>query len=200
MQPGREISLEVAMARKELAGATVLYPLPVIIVTCADEAGRTNAVTLAWNGIICSEPPMLSISIRPGRFSHPMIAQTGEFVVNIPTVRVVTAVDYCGHVSGRDVEDKIKEAGLTAQPASKVRAPLIRECPVCLQCRVKQVLSLGTHDMFVAEIVAVDAEESVMRADATIDPEKAAPVAYMQGDYWSLGQRIGVRGMSQAGR
>jgi len=185
------------MAKKELPGATQLYPLPVIIVSCADEAGRTNAVTLAWNGITCSEPPMLSISIRPGRFSHPMIKKTGEFVVNIPTVGIVRAVDYCGHVSGRDAQDKIKQAGLTAEPATKVRAPLIRECPVCLECRVKQVLTLGTHDMFVAEIVAVNAEEGILRAEGTIDPERAAPIAYAQGEYWSLGQRIGVRGMSQ---
>lgn len=185
------------MAKKELTRATDLYPLPVIILSCADEGGRTNALALAWNGITCSEPPMLSVSIRPGRFSHPIVGRTGEFVVNIPTAKIVRAVDYCGNVSGRDVKDKIKQAGLTAEPATKVRCPLIRECPVCLECRVKQVLSLGTHDMFVAEIVAVNAEEGVLRADGTIDPERAAPIAYVEGEYWSLGERIGLHGMSQ---
>lgn len=185
------------MAKKTLSAGTALYPVPVIMVSCVDESGRANLVTLAWTGTVCSEPPMIGISIRPGRHSHPMIKQTGEFVVNIPSADQVRVVDYVGSVSGRDVEDKFAAAGLTAVPASLVKAPLVKECPMNIECKVRKTLSLGTHDLFLGEVVAVHANEEVLRADGTLDPAKTRAIAYIGGEYWSTGERLGVHGLSK---
>lgn len=185
------------MAKKSLSPGTALYPVPVIIVSCVDAGGRANLVTLAWTGTVCSEPPMIGISIRPGRHSHPMIKETGEFVVNIPAAEQVRVLDYVGSVSGRDVQDKFAAAGLTPQPASLVKAPLVKECPVNIECKVRQVLSLGTHDLFLGEVVAVHADEEVLTPEGTLDPAKARAIAYIGGEYWSVGQRLGVQGLSK---
>jgi flavin reductase (DIM6/NTAB) family NADH-FMN oxidoreductase RutF len=185
------------MAKKRLSAGTALYPVPVIIVSCVDESGRANLVTLAWTGTVCSEPPMIGISLRPGRHSHPMIKQTGEFVVNIPSAEQVRVLDYVGSVSGRDISDKFEAAGLTPMPAHLVKAPLVKECPFNIECKVRQVLSLGTHDLFLGEVVAVHADEEVLRADGALDPEKAHPIAYIGGEYWSMGRRLGEHGLSK---
>ena len=139
----------------------MLYPLPVVMVSVTDGVGNDNIITVAWTGTVCSDPPMLSVSIRPERHSYSMIKQTGEFVVNLVTKDLVYATDYCGVKSGREV-DKFREMKLTRLPASQVKAPLIGESPVNLECRVSQVIPLGTHDMFLAEIVAVHADRQYM--------------------------------------
>ena len=143
------------MAKKRLAPATALYPVPVVMVTCVDKSGRANIVTVTWTGTVCSEPPMIGISVRPGRFSHPMIKGTGEFVANIPSAEQLHALDYVGTISGRNCADKFESAGLTPLPAALVKAPLIKECPVNLECKVRKTLTLGTHTHFLAEVVAV---------------------------------------------
>ena len=136
----------------------MLYPLPVVMVSVADGSGKKNIITVAWTGTVCSDPPMVSISVRPERYSYQMIQETGEFVINLATKELAFATDYCGVKSGRDI-DKFKELGLTAMPASKVKAPLIGESPVSIECKVTEVKHLGTHDMFLAEVVAVQADE-----------------------------------------
>ena len=136
----------------------MLYPLPVVMVSLADRDGRPNIITLAWVGTVCTNPPMVSISVRPERYSYPILKETGEFVINLTTKELAFATDYCGVKSGRDV-DKFKEMGLTPIPASEVKAPMIKESPVNIECKVRQILPLGSHDMFLADVVAVHADE-----------------------------------------
>ena len=136
----------------------MLYPLPVVMVSLADRDGRPNIITLAWVGTVCTNPPMVSISVRPERYSYPILKESGEFVINLTTKELAFATDYCGVKSGRDV-DKFKEMGLTPIPASEVKAPMIKESPVNIECKVRQILPLGSHDMFLADVVAVHADE-----------------------------------------
>jgi flavin reductase (DIM6/NTAB) family NADH-FMN oxidoreductase RutF len=174
---------------------TMLNPVPVVMVTCAEKGQRPNIITIAWAGTVCSEPPMLSISIRPERYSHDIIKRTGEFVVNVPSVREIRAADTCGVVSGRDV-DKFEKTGLTPAPASKVGPPIIQECPLALECRVRKTVELGTHTMFVAEIVAVQVSESLMTAGGRLALEKAGLAAFAHGGYYALGRKLGYYGFS----
>ncbi|BCV25940.1 flavin reductase family protein [Gelria sp. Kuro-4] len=169
--------------KKQLTPQTLLYPVPVVLVSCGGLAGPKNIVTLAWAGVVNSTPPMVGIGVRPSRYSHELISQTGEFVVNIPRADQLKAVEVCGSTSGR-TSDKFAATGLTAVPAQKVKAPLIAECPVNLECRVQQVVKLPSHDLFLAEIVAVHADETVLDARGRIDPAKARPLAYCNGQYW----------------
>lgn len=169
--------------KKQLTPQTLLYPAPVVLVSCGGLAGPKNIVTLAWAGVVNSTPPMVGIGVRPSRYSHELISQTGEFVVNIPRADQLKAVEVCGSTSGR-TSDKFAATGLTAVPAQKVKAPLIAECPVNLECRVQQVVKLPSHDLFLAEIVAVHADETVLDAGGRIDPAKARPLAYCNGQYW----------------
>ena len=173
----------------------MLYPLPVVMVSVADQNGRNNIITLAWVGTICSEPPMVSISVRPERYSYPILKETGEFVINLTTKELVFATDYCGVKSGRDI-DKFKEMNLTAQPASEVRAPLIAESPVNIECRVREVKALGSHDMFLADVVAVHAESSYMDENHKFHLEQAEPIVYSHGTYFSCGESLGTFGYS----
>jgi len=179
------------MAKARLQPATVLYPVPAVMVTCVDEAGKPNIITLAWVGTVCSEPPMVSISIRPPRYSHDLVERSGEFVVNIPTADLVRQTDLCGVISGRD-RDKFEAAGLTPEPASVVKAPLIKECPVNLECQVRHTLRLGTHDMYVGEIVAVHAEASVLGAKGGIDAAKIKAFAFAAEEYRALAEQLGT--------
>ncbi|MGE5575959.1 MAG: flavin reductase family protein [Syntrophothermus sp.] len=174
---------------------TDLYPVPVVMVSCVDHSGRRNIITLAWVGTVCSEPPMVGISIRRERFSYRMIQETREFVVNIPSEDLAWVTDQCGLVSGKMV-DKFREFKLTPVPAAEVRAPLIAECPVNLECRVRQVIPLGSHDLFIGEILAVHAEETVLDAHGRIDLARARPVAYGCSSYWCLRDEIGRHGFS----
>ncbi len=176
---------------------TALFPVPVVLVTSADQAGKANIVTIAWAGTVCSEPPMLSISVRPSRHSHQLITASGEFVVNVPGADLVKATDYCGMVSGRDV-DKFATTGLTAIPASLVKVPLIKECPLNLECVVKQTLKLGVHDMFVAEIVAVHQSQSALNEKGRFDVHKARPFVYNgAGEYWSVTELLACFGFAK---
>ena len=139
------------MARQTWKPGTMVYPVPAAMVTVADKAGNTNIITIAWTGTVCSDPPMTYVSIKPERYSHHMVEETGEFVINLTTKDTAFATDYCGVKSGRDV-DKWKEMGLTPGKASKVSVPIIEECPVNIECRVTEVKRLGSHDMFLAEV------------------------------------------------
>ncbi len=184
------------MAKTVRKGSTDLFPVPTVMVTCADADGKPNIITLAWVGTVCSEPPHLTIAIRPSRHSHSVVKDAGEFVVNIPSEKLLEQTDLCGTVSGRDV-DKFQEAGFTAAPATQVKVPLIAECPVNIECRVKEVLSLGTHDVFVAEVLATHVDDDCLTDKGRIDVDKVRPIAYAQHEYWSLGERIGTYGFSQ---
>ena len=140
---------------------TLLYPVPAVMVSCATKDGRGNIATVAWTGTVCSEPPMLSISMRKSRYSYGLLVESGEFVVNIPSLRLVRETDYCGVMSGRDV-DKFAMAGLTRGPGSSVNVPIIMECPVNIECAVRQTIELGSHTMFVAEVTAVQVSEHLL--------------------------------------
>ncbi len=183
------------MARKTLKASTALYPVPAVLVTCAAQEGRSNVITLAWVGTVCSDPPMISISIRPQRYSYPLVKESGEFVVNIPSCALLEKTDRAGIISGRD-GDKFKKLGLTRIKAQRVGAPLIAECPVNIECKVRHSLMLGTHEMFVGEIMVVHADESVLDGGGNIDFLKAAPFCFNLGEYWSLREKIGSYGYS----
>ncbi len=183
------------MAKEFWKPGNMLYPLPVVMVSVADGAGKYNIITLAWVGTVCSEPPMVSISVRPERHSHAIIRDTGEFVINLTTRELAYATDYCGVKSGRDV-DKFREMRLTPLPGREVKAPLIGESPVSLECKVRQMLSLGSHDMFVAEVVAVCADDRYMDGRGRFALEKADPIVYSHGSYLACGERLGTFGYS----
>ena len=173
----------------------MLYPLPVVMVSMADKEGKPNIITIAWAGTICSNPPMVSISVRPERYSYSVLKETKEFVINLTTKDLAYATDYCGVKSGRDV-DKFKEMKLTAIPGVEVKAPMIGESPVCLECKVKEIIPLGTHDMFLADVVAVHADEKYMDEKGKFQLEKAEPIVYSHGSYMTTGETIGTFGFS----
>ncbi len=173
----------------------MLYPLPVVMVTCSDKNGRPNIITIAWTGTICSDPAMVSISVRKERYSYELIKESGEFVINLTTEELVRATDYCGVRSGKDV-DKFAETGLTPIPASKVNAPLIGESPISLECVVREVKELGSHDMFIAEVVSVAADERYMDESGRFDLAKANPIVYSHGSYYGLAEKLGTFGYS----
>lgn len=173
----------------------MLYPLPVVMVSVAGLHGEKNIITVAWAGTICSDPPMVSISVRPERYSHKLLKETGEFVINLTTKDLVYATDYCGVKSGRDI-DKFKEMNLTALPGEVVKAPLIAESPVNIECKVTEVKSLGTHDMFMAEVVAVHADEKYMDENHKFHLEYAEPIVYSHGAYLETGKQLGTFGFS----
>ena len=173
----------------------MLYPLPVVMVSLADRDGRPNIITLAWVGTVCTNPPMVSISVRPERYSYPILKETGEFVINLTTKELAFATDYCGVKSGRDV-DKFKEMGLTPIPASEVKAPMIKEAPVSIECRVKEIRELGSHHMFLAEVVAVHADERYMDENNRFDLNRARPLVYSHGEYLGIGKKLGTFGYS----
>ena len=173
----------------------MLYPLPVVMVSLADRDGRPNIITLAWVGTVCTNPPMVSISVRPERYSYPILKETGEFVINLTTKELAFATDYCGVKSVRDV-DKFKEMGLTPIPASEVKAPMIKESPVNIECKVRQILPLGSHDMFLADVVAVHADEKYMDEKQKFHLEQAEPIIYSHGSYFGCGELLGTFGYS----
>jgi flavin reductase (DIM6/NTAB) family NADH-FMN oxidoreductase RutF len=171
--------------------STALYPVPAILVSCGRQ--QPNIITLAWVGTLCSDPPALGIGVRPSRFSHGLIAEAGEFVVNVPRADQVGIVDYCGQVSGRDV-DKWAACQLSPVPAAEIQTPLIAECPVALECRVTQQLRLGAHDLFVGEVLAVQVDQDILDERGRLDYVKARPLAYVGGTYWGLGELLGRYG------
>ena len=171
------------MAKISFKPGNMLYPLPVVMVSVADKEGNTNIITIAWAGTVCTNPPMVSISVRPSRYSHHMLVETGEFVVNLTTQALAFATDYCGVRSGRDV-DKWKEMHLTPVQSDKVKAPCIAESPVNIECRVVKVEKLGSHDLFMAEVVAVHVDEAYMDARGGFHLDDAIPVVYSHGEYY----------------
>lgn len=183
------------MAKEIWKPGNMLYPLPAVMVSVADRDGKNNIITLAWVGTVCSEPPIVSISVRPERYSYSILKETGEFVINLTTKELVYATDYCGVKSGRDT-DKFKEMGLTAVPAQEVRAPLIAESPVNIECRVREVKPLGSHDMFIADVLAVHADEKYMDENHKFHLDKAEPILYSHGTYFGCGEELGTFGFS----
>lgn len=173
----------------------MLYPLPAVMVSATDGEGKDNIITVAWAGTICTNPPMLSISIRPERYSYAMIKKTREFVVNLTTEQLAYATDYCGVRSGRDV-DKFQEMKLTKEKADFVKAPMIKESPVSIECRVKKIVELGSHHMFVADVLAVHADEAYMDEKQKFNLNKAHPLVYSHGEYYGIGKKIGTFGYS----
>lgn len=183
------------MAKQSWKPGNMLYPVPAVLVSCRDKEGNDNVLTVAWAGTICSDPAMLSISVRKERYSHSMIKETGEFVVNLTTKELLKATDYCGVKSGRD-EDKFEAVGLTKGEAEKVNVPIIMESPVNIECKVKQVMELGSHDMFVAEVVNVQISEEYMDEKGAFHLNDAQLIAYSHGQYYSLGEKLGTFGYS----
>lgn len=184
--------------KAKLDAFEALYPLPVVLLTCQVEEGKSNIITLAWVGIVSSDPPQLSASVRPSRYSHDILEKAGYFVINVPSAAILKKVDQAGVTSGRSI-NKWKEIGFTPLPSSLAGAPLIKECPVNIECKTRQVLSLGAHDMFIGKILAVHADRDVLDAEGGVDFTKAQPVVFNHGEYWSLGQKIGSFGFSKKG-
>ena len=183
------------MAKEIWKPGNMLYPLPVVMVSVADKNGKANIITVAWAGTICSDPPMVSISVRPERYSYQILKDTGEFVINLTTKELTFATDYCGVKSGRNV-DKFKDMHLTALPASIVKAPLIGESPVNIECQVTEVKALGSHDMFMAKVVAVHADEKYMDENHKFHLEWSDPITYSHGTYYTCGEKLGTFGYS----
>ena len=184
------------MGRQVWKPGNMLYPLPAVMVSAADKAGSANILTVAWTGTICTDPAMLYISVRPERYSYGMIRETGEFVVNLTTEELAKATDWCGVKSGRDV-DKWKEMGLTKGKASTLSyAPVILESPVNIECKVVKTEKLGSHHMFLAQVVAVHADEDYMDENGRFDLNSAHPMVYSHGTYYGVGKQLGTFGYS----
>ena len=173
----------------------MLYPLPAVMVSVTDGKGEDDIITVAWTGTVCTNPPMVYISVRPERYSYHMIKETGDFVINLTTEKLAFATDYCGVRSGRDT-DKFKDTGLTREKADHVKAPMIKESPVSIECRVREVKELGSHHMFLADVLAVHADEAYMDEKNRFDLNMAGPLVYSHGEYLGTGKKIGTFGYS----
>jgi len=184
-----------SMKKQVWKPGNMLYPLPAIMVSCGREGEKPNIITLAWTGTICSDPVKVSISVRKERYSYSIIKETGEFVINLTTRSLAYATDYCGVRSGKDV-DKFKEMKLTPVKADKVSCPLIGESPVSLECKVTDFIELGSHDMFIADVVAVDVSEEYMDENGRFDLNATDLMAYSHGEYFALGDSLGKFGFS----
>ena len=182
------------MPKIEWKPGNMLYPLPVVMVSVADEEGHDNIITVAWAGTVCTNPPMVSISVRPERYSYKMLMETREFVINLTTEKLAYATDYCGVKSGRDV-DKFKAVHLTRQPASHVGAPMIKESPVSIECRVREVQEYGSHSVFTADVLAVHVDDKYMDEKGKFDLALANPIVYSHGEYYGLGKKLGTFGV-----
>lgn len=183
------------MGKIDFKPGNMLYPLPAVLVTVRDAEGRDNMLTIAWVGTVCTNPPMLYISVRPERYSYHALKDSGEFVVNLPTADMARAVDYCGVRSGKDV-DKFEVTGLTRRDAAKVNVPVIEDSPVNIECRVRDVLELGSHHMFLADVVHVTVDDRYMDEKGTFHLERANPLVYSHGIYCDIGNFIGTFGYS----
>ncbi len=183
------------MAKTLVEPSTFLQPLPAVLVTSRDASGKANVLTISWAGVACSDPPMLTIAIRPSRYSHGIIKSTGECVVNLPKAAQVAEVDRAGGFTGRG-GDKIGELGFATSPASKVRAPLLTDCPLNLECKVRQILQLGAHDLFVVEVVATHVDEGAIDESGRLQLAALDPLGYCPTDnsYVSLAAVVGTYG------
>ncbi|MBO7387544.1 MAG: flavin reductase family protein [Lachnospiraceae bacterium] len=183
------------MGREVWKPGNMLYPVPAVMVSCGREGEKPNIITLAWVGNVCSDPVMLTISVRKSRYSYDIIKETGEFVVNLTNRELARACDWCGVKSGRDF-DKFKEMKLTPSKSETVKAPGIAESPVSIECKVKNIVELGTHDMFVAEVTAVTVDDKYMDESGKFDLDAADLIAYSHGEYFTLGEKLGKFGFS----
>ncbi|MEW9121826.1 MAG: flavin reductase family protein [Thermotaleaceae bacterium] len=185
------------MAKITWKPGTMVYPIPAVMVSCGDHIDNYNIITIAWTGTICSDPAMTYISIKPERHSYKIIERTKAFVINLTTEALVKATDFCGVKSGRDV-NKFKEMKLTPEPANKIQAPLIRESPVNIECQVEKIVPLGSHDMFLAKVLAVNVEEAYMDSKNKFHLDAAKPICYSHGQYYGLKKSLGSFGFSIA--
>lgn len=183
------------MGKEIFKPGNMLYPLPAVMVTCMDEHKKANIITLAWAGTICTNPPMVSISVRPERYSHDIIKNSGEFVINLVNEDLTYACDYCGVRSGRDV-DKFEIMKLTKGKGSVIETPIIEESPVSIECKVRQVMELGSHNMFIADVVGVVVDDTLLDETGKFHLNSSKLVAYSHGCYFSLGEQLGTFGYS----
>lgn len=183
------------MSKQQWKPGNMVYPLPAVMVSCGDKSGKYNIMTAAWTGTVCSDPAMVYVSIRKSRYSHQIIAETKEYVINLTTEALARATDYAGVKSGRDT-DKFKDLHLTPVKGTLTYAPMIDESPVCIECRVESVMELGSHDMFLARVVAVHADDAYMDDSGRFDLASAKPLVYSHGQYYGVGRHIGKFGYS----
>jgi flavin reductase (DIM6/NTAB) family NADH-FMN oxidoreductase RutF len=183
------------MGKEYWKAGNMLYPVPAVMVSCGREGEKPNIITVAWAGTINSEKPMLSISVRQSRYSYDIIKETGEFVVNLVNKELTFATDYCGVRSGREV-DKFQEMKLTPLESKYIKAPGIAESPVNIECKVTQVIALGSHDMFLAEVLGVTVDDKYMDENGKFQLNNAGLVAYSHGEYFELGEKLGKFGYS----
>lgn len=183
------------MGKQTWKAGNMVYPLPAVMVSCGLPGGRPNIITVAWTGTVCTNPPMAYISVRPQRYSYDIIRSSGEFVINLTTEKLAKATDYCGVRSGRDV-DKFKEMHLTPVPGEQVQAPMIGESPVNIECRVVQVQELGSHHMFLAEVLAVHVDDAYMNRNGKFELNQTGLLTYSHGEYLGLGRSVGTFGYS----
>ncbi|MCQ2429435.1 MAG: flavin reductase family protein [Clostridia bacterium] len=184
------------MAKIAWKGGALLAPVPPVMVTCGS-GDSANIITVAWAGLINTQPPRVSISVRPTRHSYRLIRESGEFIINLTPASLIRAADYCGMYTGAKV-DKFKETGLTRADAQQVSCPLIAECPLALECRVISVQPQGTHDLFLADVVAVDVDDCIVDENGRLRLDKAGLAAFAHGEYFELGRKVGVFGFSAA--
>ena len=184
------------MSKLQWKGSTLLAPVPAALVSCGT-LEKPNALTIAWTGITCSDPPMTYISVRPERYSYDIIKESGEFVINLTSGAMARATDFCGVRSGREM-DKLAATGLTVEPAKEIAAPVIAQSPLALECRVKQIIPLGSHDLFLADIVEVSVQDRFFLPDGSIDEAAMELVGYAHGKYFVLGEALGFFGYSVA--
>lgn len=182
------------MAKQFWKGSTLLAPVPAALVTCGT-MDKPNVLTIGWTGIVCTRPPMTYISVRPERFSHHIIRETGEFVINLTTSAMCRETDLCGVKSGKDM-DKLSVCGFHTLPAQKVSAPIIEECPLSLECKVTEEKSLGSHTMFLAEIVGIDADDKFIDSKGKLNLQQCGLMTFAHGEYFALGRKLGDFGFS----
>lgn len=182
------------MSRQHWKGSVLLAPVPAALVSCGTYE-KPNILTIGWTGIVCTHPPMTYISVRPERFSHNIIKNSGEFVINLTTSAMIKETDFCGVKSGRDT-DKFAACGFHAEKSAKLNTPLIEECPVCLECKVTESKLLGSHTMFLAEIVSVDVDERYIDSKGKLNLQQCGLAAYAHGEYFALGRKLGDFGYS----
>lgn len=183
------------MSKEIWKPGNMLYPVPVVLITTSDGKGKDNIITVAWAGTVNSEPPMVSISVRKSRYSHELLSKNGEFVVNLVNKKLVRVTDLIGVKSGRDI-DKFKECGLSAIKSQKVSVPSIKESPVNIECKVVNVLELGSHDMFIGEVLSVSVDKEYLNKKGALKMDKMDLVAYNHGEYYTLGDYLGKFGYS----
>ena len=184
----------IKYTKEHWKGSVITSPLPPTMVTCGT-VEEPNVFTVAWTGILNTQPPVTYISVRPERYSYELIKQSGEFVINLPTQQLIRAVDYCGVKSGRNT-DKFKEMNLRAEPAEKISAPILAQSPVNIECKVRDIVELGTHHMFIADIVSLNVAKELLDNAGKLHLDKANLIAYAHGEYFALGKKLGTFGYS----